>query len=370
MSQPQSQPEMLRTSCNWSPKALPGRICQRLRGAGATHMPVHVLQPQYLRLQRQVPTLSCGIGKAGPGTGRSMASGPLAAGPPRAAGAPAAHRGLSPAAEAICSLPSLPDLWAWAGQQYGDAPALVDKHRKPSTALTFSQLHEAILAFAAGLNALGVRHGERYAATLAGQHSHLNTLARPPPRQFSPADVSSSSAEPSQKRHALMGSSCLLGTCPLVSWPALMIQGRPLAWHCSPSCRVALFAESSGRWLVADAGIMSAGAVNAVRASLSFMAPWPASQADFLRALLHLASGYPVQSTGFCKGTRCPLCSRAGAGRGQHQHRRAALHPGELRGVRAGGAGCAHPGAPAPRDVGVRSTWAVCTAGHPPSQLG
>lgn len=93
-----------------------------------------------------------------------MALGTPAAAPPQAAGAPGAHRGLTPVAEAICGLPSLPDLWAWAAQQYGDALALVDRHRKPATTLTFSQLHQAIQTFAAGVGALGVRHGERCAA--------------------------------------------------------------------------------------------------------------------------------------------------------------------------------------------------------------
>lgn len=84
--------------------------------------------------------------------------------------------GLSPAALAICGLPSLPDLWAWAGQRYGNSLAIVDRHRKPATSLTFSQLHEAIQSFAAGLNALGVRRGERHDALL---HSIFFLIALP-----------------------------------------------------------------------------------------------------------------------------------------------------------------------------------------------
>ncbi|KAL4424118.1 hypothetical protein ABPG75_001419 [Micractinium tetrahymenae] len=124
-----------------------------------------------------------------PGPGRPEAPGPASAAAQHAAGPHCLRREPTPAAWAISGLPSLPDLWAWAAQQYGDALAIVDRHRKPTTSLTFSQLHEAIQTFAAGLSSLGVRRGER----------------------------------------------------------------------------VALFTESSGRWLVADAGIMAAGAVDAVR---------------------------------------------------------------------------------------------------------
>ncbi|PSC74557.1 long-chain-fatty-acid-ligase [Micractinium conductrix] len=101
----------------------------------------------------------------------------------------ASSRQLSAAARAIAGLASLPEVWAWAAQQYGDAPAVQDLKRTLQVRLTFRELWEQAQRFGAGLTALGVH----------------------------------------------------------------------------PSDRVALFAESSGRWVVADAGIQAAGAADAVR---------------------------------------------------------------------------------------------------------
>ncbi len=67
----------------------------------------------------------------------------------------------SPAAGVAEQLQSLPEAFAWAAQQWGDAPAIEDRHRQPHTKLTFRQLHEQITCFAAGLSAQGVRPGDR-----------------------------------------------------------------------------------------------------------------------------------------------------------------------------------------------------------------
>jgi hypothetical protein len=67
----------------------------------------------------------------------------------------------SDAARAMAALQSLPEVWAWAAQQYGAAPAIEDPHHHPATCTNYRQLADAIRHFAAGLHALGVRPGER-----------------------------------------------------------------------------------------------------------------------------------------------------------------------------------------------------------------
>ncbi|MDF5734640.1 MULTISPECIES: AMP-dependent synthetase/ligase [unclassified Nostoc] len=86
---------------------------------------------------------------------------------------------------------SLPEIWPLAAQGFGDVVALRNPHSKPEVAITYTQLAEQIRLFAAGLQALGVKVGDR----------------------------------------------------------------------------ISLIADNSPRWFIADQGIMSAGAVNAVRSS-------------------------------------------------------------------------------------------------------
>ncbi|AOW98958.1 long-chain fatty acid--CoA ligase [Moorena producens PAL-8-15-08-1] len=99
------------------------------------------------------------------------------------------------------SLQSIPEIWPLAAQRFGSIIALQDPHAvgahgAPPSTLTYTQLHEQIEQFAAGLQSLGFQ-------------------------------------------------------------PKLDEKGIPT--------RIALFADNSPRWLVADQGIMSAGAVNVVR---------------------------------------------------------------------------------------------------------
>ncbi|MDH6100656.1 long-chain fatty acid--CoA ligase [Anabaenopsis sp. FSS-46] len=86
---------------------------------------------------------------------------------------------------------SLPEVWSLAGQRFGDIVALHNPHSKPEVVITYSQLGEQIQKFAAGLQKLGVKVGDR----------------------------------------------------------------------------ISLIADNSPRWFIADQGIMTAGAVNAVRSS-------------------------------------------------------------------------------------------------------
>jgi len=86
---------------------------------------------------------------------------------------------------------SLPDIWAQAAERFGSTVALHAPHQTPELTLTYADVHDAIQAFAAGLQALGLGSGEK----------------------------------------------------------------------------VALFADNSPQWFVADQGTMLAGAVNAVRSS-------------------------------------------------------------------------------------------------------
>lgn len=84
---------------------------------------------------------------------------------------------------------SIPEIWAIARARFGNIIALRDPHSKPEVVLTYAQLYEQIQLFASGLQALGIKTGDR----------------------------------------------------------------------------VSLFADNQPRWLIADQGIMTVGAVNAVR---------------------------------------------------------------------------------------------------------
>jgi long-chain acyl-CoA synthetase len=86
---------------------------------------------------------------------------------------------------------SLPEIWPLAAQQFGDVVALRNPHTKPEVAITYTQLAEQMQLFAAGLQALGVKVGDR----------------------------------------------------------------------------ISLISDNSPRWFIADQGIMTAGAVDAVRSS-------------------------------------------------------------------------------------------------------
>lgn len=56
---------------------------------------------------------------------------------------------------------SLPEIWPLAAQEFGDVVALHSPHTKPEIAISYTQLAEKIQLFAAGLQALGVRLGDR-----------------------------------------------------------------------------------------------------------------------------------------------------------------------------------------------------------------
>ncbi|MEH2282333.1 MAG: AMP-binding protein [Nostoc sp.] len=86
---------------------------------------------------------------------------------------------------------SLPEIWPLAAQQFGDVVALRSPHSKPEVVITYTQLAEQMQLFAAGLQALGVKVGDR----------------------------------------------------------------------------ISLIADNSPRWFIADQGIMTAGAVDAVRSA-------------------------------------------------------------------------------------------------------
>ncbi|MCC5655574.1 long-chain fatty acid--CoA ligase [Nostoc sp. XA010] len=86
---------------------------------------------------------------------------------------------------------SLPEIWPLASGRFGDVVALRNPHAKPEVAITYTQLAEQMRLFAAGLQALGVKVGDR----------------------------------------------------------------------------ISLISDNSPRWFIADQGIMTAGAVDAVRSS-------------------------------------------------------------------------------------------------------
>ncbi|MBW4676823.1 MAG: AMP-binding protein [Desmonostoc geniculatum HA4340-LM1] len=56
---------------------------------------------------------------------------------------------------------SLPEIWPLAAKQFGDVVALHNPHVKPETVITYTQLAEKIQLFAAGLQALGIKLGDR-----------------------------------------------------------------------------------------------------------------------------------------------------------------------------------------------------------------
>ncbi|MFN6497003.1 MAG: AMP-dependent synthetase/ligase [Nostoc sp. DedQUE01] len=56
---------------------------------------------------------------------------------------------------------SLPEVWPLAAQEFGDVVALHSPHSKPEIMISYTQLAEKIQVFAAGLQALGVKLGDR-----------------------------------------------------------------------------------------------------------------------------------------------------------------------------------------------------------------
>jgi long-chain acyl-CoA synthetase len=56
---------------------------------------------------------------------------------------------------------SLPEIWPLAAKSFGDTVALHNPHAKPEIVITYTQLAEQIQRFAAGLQALGVKSGDR-----------------------------------------------------------------------------------------------------------------------------------------------------------------------------------------------------------------
>jgi long-chain acyl-CoA synthetase len=88
-------------------------------------------------------------------------------------------------------LQALPEIWPIAAHRFGDFVALRDAYSKPNVVLTYRELYQTLQQFACGLQALGIKAGDR----------------------------------------------------------------------------ISLFADNSARWLIADQGCMSAGAVDAVRSA-------------------------------------------------------------------------------------------------------
>ncbi|MEH1910433.1 MAG: long-chain fatty acid--CoA ligase [Nostoc sp.] len=56
---------------------------------------------------------------------------------------------------------SLPEIWPLAAQRFGDVVALRNPHAKPEVAITYTQLAEQMQLFATGLQALGIKVGDR-----------------------------------------------------------------------------------------------------------------------------------------------------------------------------------------------------------------
>ncbi|MHC5724814.1 MAG: AMP-dependent synthetase/ligase, partial [Nostoc sp.] len=56
---------------------------------------------------------------------------------------------------------SLPEIWPLAAQQFGDVIALRSPHAKPEVVITYTQLVEQMQLFATGLQALGIKVGDR-----------------------------------------------------------------------------------------------------------------------------------------------------------------------------------------------------------------
>ncbi|KJH72939.1 AMP-binding protein [Aliterella atlantica] len=59
------------------------------------------------------------------------------------------------------TIQSIPEIWAIARTQFGDTIALRDPHAQPEVVLTYAQLSEKIQQFGAGLQALGIKTGDR-----------------------------------------------------------------------------------------------------------------------------------------------------------------------------------------------------------------
>ncbi|MEL6250031.1 MAG: AMP-binding protein, partial [Cyanobacteria bacterium J06627_15] len=128
-------------------------------------------------------------------------------------------------------LRSLPQMWEITEQYFGNVEALIDPHSRPAVSLTYRQVYQHIRQFAAGMQ------------TLLSLSSPLQT----------------SSPDPSQNPP----------------------QNPPI---------VALFADNSWQWLVADQGIMLAGAADAVRSAT-------ADQDELLYILEHSqSSGLVVEN--------------------------------------------------------------------------
>ncbi|MHC5933531.1 AMP-dependent synthetase/ligase [Nostoc sp.] len=56
---------------------------------------------------------------------------------------------------------SLPEIWPLAAERFGDVVALRSPHAKPEVVITYTQLGEQMRLFAAGLQALGIKVGDR-----------------------------------------------------------------------------------------------------------------------------------------------------------------------------------------------------------------
>jgi long-chain acyl-CoA synthetase len=64
----------------------------------------------------------------------------------------------------------LPEIWPLAAKHFGDTVALQNPHTKPEAVITYAQLAEQIQIFATGLQALGVKVGDRL--SLIADNSH------------------------------------------------------------------------------------------------------------------------------------------------------------------------------------------------------
>ncbi|HEY9873957.1 MAG TPA: AMP-binding protein, partial [Candidatus Obscuribacterales bacterium] len=59
------------------------------------------------------------------------------------------------------SVQSIPEIWPLAAKRFGETIALKDPHAKPEVVITYAQLYQQIQQFAAGLQALGLKEGDR-----------------------------------------------------------------------------------------------------------------------------------------------------------------------------------------------------------------
>jgi len=59
------------------------------------------------------------------------------------------------------SVQSLPDIWPLAAERFGQTIALMDPHAQPAVQLTYRELNSQIQQFASGLQALGIKPGDR-----------------------------------------------------------------------------------------------------------------------------------------------------------------------------------------------------------------